>query len=201
MKKSGHLDMATDHFGYAQWIAHLLSHTPYFENRNPTPYQTWDSERIRTKYEQNALDGGRTCFYFKWIRNEVENSNDYPIPEEKPMPHVSIDSRLTLDEIGRNFEQAHHTMGMTSIRFIEIFRSLERPSLMIDTYINEKPISQRVLLAITCRKEGDLLIHMHEIGFPRSTTGAHLAINSLVNWLCTLDPTCKIKTHNLKISE
>jgi hypothetical protein len=48
------------------------------------------------------------------------------------------------------------------------------------------------MLVITKRREGDYLIHLHDVGFPRPTTGVHYAIFRLAQWLASLDPAGKI---------
>jgi hypothetical protein len=81
---------------------------------------------------------------------------------------------------------------------VDAYRSIQSESVVIDTYIEEEPLAQRLLLAITARGEGELLVHLHEVGFPRPTPGTHQAIAWLAQWLLELEPAGRVAHHNLR---
>ena len=99
------------------------------------------------------------------------------------MPHVVL--RLPADppEIGRRFRPAVIEREAARIRFIEAYQSLHNGKLLIETYINEEPILQRLALEIRARPAGEIVIALAEVGFPRPTRGVHLAVGALVDWL------------------
>jgi tRNA (guanine-N7-)-methyltransferase len=197
MAMGGGFSVATDDADYAIWIQEAFARSNYFENPFTAEYQTADNERLRTKYEQKAIADGRTCHYFKRIRTTISAPDIFPIPVELPMPHAIITSPISLDTISQHFEPHFHSMGNTSVRFNELYRSEFHQALLVDIYVKEEPLEQRVMLVITRRKEGDYLIHLHEVGFPRPTTGIHFAVYRLAQWLASLNPDGNIESYKL----
>ncbi len=186
------LNIATDHKGYALAIEDCLNRSPYFESRTGRPFESDVADRRRTKYEQIALSEGIVPRYFLWKRNEQIATDQFPIPEDKAMPHVVLLSELNLDEFGRRFEPFHAQSEDVHIKFLNIYRSVDGRQLLVEVYVSEEPYHQRVGLSVRQRHDGDLVVSMQEIGFPRPTEGIHLAIQHLVEWLRALDPTLKI---------
>ncbi|MCA9933932.1 MAG: tRNA (guanosine(46)-N7)-methyltransferase TrmB [Anaerolineales bacterium] len=180
------LEIATDHAEYAEVITEVLADTPYFVSRQPTPFVTEDHERVRTKYELKALAEGRTCYYFKWQRNDVPAPDNFPIPEEVEMPHVVLRSPLTLDEMSARFEPHYLAADEGEIKFIELFQSSHDGKLLVDVYVHEAALSQRVCLTLRSRRSGDVVIGLHEVGFPRPTVGIHRAVRALADWIVSL---------------
>ena len=192
------LDIATDHEAYAEVIEENLLASPHFESRLPEPFTTIDETRIRTKYEQIALDQGRTCRYFKWQRNENPAVAAFPIPPEMPMPHVIMHTPLSLSEIQERLELATCSGADHAVRFIGLFRARDDDILLIDTYVEEDPVSQRVGLTIRRRDQDEIVLGLHELGFPRPTAGIHRAIQYLSQSLLSLDPATRVLKSNLQ---
>jgi hypothetical protein len=113
------------------------------------------------------------------------------------MPHAIITTPITLEEIGRLFEPVSWTNDGCSVRLNEMYCSTFHEALLIDAYLNEEILPQRIMLVITWRKEGDYLIHLHEAGFPRPTPGVHFAVYQLAQWLAALHPDGQIKSYKL----
>ncbi len=200
MAVGANLDIATDHAEYGQWIAGHLQASPHFESRLATAYVRQDADRVRTKYEKKGLAAGSACYYFKWHRNAATAPAGYPLMEELPMPHVVVRSSLTLQEIADRFEPQQRTVEETSFRFIELYGSQRRPSLIVDTYIAEEPLDQRLMLEIYRRPDGDYLIRLLATGFPRATGGVHMAVAGLTEWLLGLNGRAQVIRHNLRVS-
>ena len=199
MAGGAELDIATDHAGYGIWITERLLTSPHFDSRLASPYVHDEPDRQRTKYEQKGLAAGSICFYFKWRRNSLAAPDAYPVLQELPMPHVVARSPLTLDQIAESFEPRHIASGEGSIRLIDLYKSQRRPALIIDTYIAERPVEQRLMLEIYRRPDGDYLIRLMATGFPRSTAGVHTAIDCLAKWMVGLDPGAEVVRHNLRL--
>lgn len=194
----GLLAIATDHADYAVAITEALEATPYFASRLPTTFVTEDNSRLRTKYEQIGLDEGRTCHYYKWVRNGVPPLNSFPIPKELPMPHVVLQTPLDLDTIQQQYGRWRISAGERHVSFMELFRAQEGEALFVETYIKEAPMSQRLGLVVRQREPGNYVISLHELGFPRPTAGVHLAIGHLAKWLIDLHEDGAILHHNLQ---
>lgn len=188
MRRGAHLDVATDHEEYAGVIAETLERTPYFASRLDAPFTLEDDGRLRTKYERIALAEGRTCRYFKWQRNDTAVTASFQIPEEKPVPHMVLLPSKSLDELAGSFRPFATSVGDVRVRFLDLYRSMRHELLLVEAYVSEEPFHQRVGLAIRRRKEGDLVVSLQEMGFPRPTPGMHIAVDQLVKWLQEVDP-------------
>lgn len=194
----GLLEIATDHADYAEAITECLQRTPYFESRLPAAFATEDEQRPRTKYELIGLEEGRVCHYYKWRRNEASAEDIFPPPQELPMPHIILSTPMSLAEIGQQFEVSHYTQGEVRVKLLEMFKSLSSDQLFVETYVSEQPLTQRVGLTIRHRAPQELVIGLHDTGFPRPTQGIQLAISFLANWAVGLHPEAKILKSNLK---
>ncbi|MCP4428244.1 MAG: hypothetical protein GY803_27460, partial [Chloroflexi bacterium] len=59
------------------------------------------------------------------------------------------------------------------------------------------PLSQRVGLSIRLRETGELIVGLHEVGFPRPTRGIQLAIRQLAKWAVGLHPDTEVVASSL----
>jgi tRNA (guanine-N7-)-methyltransferase len=196
--ENGRLDIATDHADYAAWIERRLQRSPNFTSRQPTAYSHEDSERLITKYEQKGFDEGRVGYYFKWQRNAAPAPNCFPVPQEFPMPHVILKSPLSLDEIGRRFTPQRLPIANGHVHLLEMYQSIHDGRLLIEAYVTEEPLTQRVGLVVRGRTSGDFVVGLHEIGFPRPTRGIQQAIVHLADWIVSLDPASTIVRRNVE---
>lgn len=195
----GLLDIATDHDDYAVQITSSLLHSPYFTSRAGKVFTLADEGRVQTKYEQVALLEGRTPRYYKWRRDEtVAVEETFPIPKEFAMPHVVLRLPADVAEIGRRFRPHAVAIDETRIRFVDAYQSLRDGKLLIETYINEEPLLQRLGLQLRARPSGEVVISLAEVGFPRPTRGVHLAITALIEWLRAEFPSLVVVQTNLQ---
>ena len=191
------LDIATDHADYAGWIVERLERTPYFNSRLPSTYVNNDPDRLISKYEQKGFDEGRTGHYFKWQRNDATAPNTFPIPKELPMPHVIIQSPLSQTEVAQAFKPEKFTADEIHVSLAEVYQSQYDGKLLVETYLKEEPLTQRIGLLIRKRQKGDYVVKMHDVGFPRSTVGIQIAIARLATWLVGLHPDSKFVRSSL----
>ena len=198
MPENALLEIGTDHAAYAEAITEALEGTPFFDSRLPTTFVTEDKERLVTKYEQIGLDEGRICHYYKWVRNSASAPNRFPIPKEFPMPHVVLYSPLDLDAIQQQYSSWRVAEDGRHVSFMELFRAQEGPTLFVETFLKEEPVSQRLGLLVRQREAGNFVISLHELGFPRPTLGVQLAIGHLAQWLLGLHEDSEILHHNLQ---
>lgn len=183
MAMGGPLDIATDHEAYAAQITACLLASPWFESRLDAPFVYEDAGRVATKYEQVARAEGRRPRYFKWRRNAAPAEDHYPFPQELPMPHVVLRLPAGLEAIGRRFQPESVELESAVARYVDVYHSLQHDSLLIETYLNEGPVRQRLGLEVRARPSGEIVISLAEIGFPRATPGVHQAIGHLVDRL------------------
>lgn len=198
MAPGGTLDVATDHADYAEVITDCLVRTPYFNSRLATPFVTADAERPRTKYERTAIAAGRTCRYYKWRRNDTAAANTFPIPKEHDMPHIVMQLPLSPHEIAARFQPLQSSLDEIHVRLTAVFQAAHEPRLLVDAYVNEEPLAQRVALEMRQREPGEYVISLHEIGFPRVTDGIQMAVARLAEWAASLHPDAAVLHHNLQ---
>lgn len=206
LRPGGRLDIATDHAGYAETITALLLASPHFESRREEPVLAQATQRQRTRYELKALAEGRRCYYYYWQRNAVEVAVPFPVPEELVMPHAILRSALTLEEIAGQFNEASYRDETAIIRFVALYRAQEHVLLLVDTFVEEEPVAQRVGLTIRPRRAAGsgptpdgLIVGVHEMGFPRPTPGLHAAVAYLARWLLALDPQAYFEQGDLQV--
>lgn len=198
---SAWLNIATDHPDYQPVIAACLENSPYFHSRLPAIWTTSDPERFITKYERKAQAEGRSSHYYLWQRNQTPAPDIFPLPPEMPMPHVIIAADLTVSRLQAAFQpMAYQTPeGDVHIRLTALYLAQDDSHLLVETYIQEEPFPQRVALRLAVRPDGQWLVGLHDIGFPRVTAGVHFAVQSLAGWVLSLDPAAGVVTHNLPI--
>ena len=199
-KTGATLDIATDHLDYAQAITASLEATPYFDSRTGET-AVIDHGRLGTKYEQKGLDEGRPGHYFYFARNQTPPAHPFPLLKELAMPHVVLESSLSLADIAERFVPDSVTVGETAVSLIDLYHSTKENQLLIEAYIKEPALSQRIGAAIRQRKNGQLVVALHEIGFPRPTDGTHLLIHRLSAWLQSLHPNTKLLHTTLQENE
>jgi len=191
------LNIATDHEAYQEAIETYLSESPYFKSSTNEPYVLSVENRRQTKYERIALSEGRIPRYYLWQRNDIDATSVFPIPEETAVPHVVFLTSLNLDQLGERFEPFHVQDGDVHIKYLDMYRSVERDMLFVEAFVSEEPFPQRIGLGIRGRHTGDLVLSLHEIGFPRPTPGIHMAVQHLMEWLHEQDPDMTIVNSTL----
>lgn len=201
MQDGGLLDIATDHADYAEVITACLERTPYFDSRLSTTFVNQDETRLRTKYETKGLQEGRLCHYYKWVRNTALAPDSYAILEELPMPHVVMTSPDSLETIASRFTAQTLELDAVNIKFLDLYQSTRPGKLLVETYVREEPFHQRVCLEMRQRRQGDFVISLAEVGFPRPTHGIHLAVHALVVWLQSQSPESRVLNSTLKLTE
>jgi tRNA (guanine-N7-)-methyltransferase len=202
LQREGRLEIATDHADYAIVIDDLLRASPHFEAHEGG---VAEPRLLQTKYERKALAEGRTCHHFFYLRTATTPKRLFPVPEEMPMPHAILDCGLSLDEIAAQFEPGSQAGNDHVVRFIALYRGGAPSQLLVDAYVEEEPLSQRVGMTIRSREgarldepAGEIIVGLHDLGFPRPTPGLHAAIYYLACWLQTLNPEVRLTSTNLQ---
>lgn len=110
------------------------------------------------------------------------------------MPNAVLLSPLTPDEIAAHFQPMQHATGETRIHWITLYREYAGRGLLIDTFIDEPLIEQRLGILISASPDapGRYVVQLDSLGYPRPTPGTHLAVALVVEWLHRLHPDSKI---------
>ena len=118
------------------------------------------------------------------------------------MPHVVFRSPLDLEDIGEHFVPQSWQGDAAQGRFLDVLRSGRSGNLLVDAYVSEEPMSQRVAFVLRPRrgKAGEFIVGLHELGFPRPTSGIHQALAAFMRWLVDLHEGIEIVESNLQDS-
>jgi tRNA (guanine-N7-)-methyltransferase len=191
------LHIVTDHLAYAEAITGCLERTPYFANQHETTFILAERARLGTKYEIKGLAEGRPGHYYYWRRNDTAAPDIFPVFPEEPVPHLILQTPNNLDEIAAQFTPWQWSQGETHIRFLDVYRSVRDNFLLVEAFVVEGPLEQRIGLSVRVRPSSELILNLHEIGFPRPTPGVHQAVARLGDWLLSLHPQARLVTQNL----
>lgn len=200
MMTDGLLFVATDHPDYQPVVTECLEQAVWFDSRQASTYSLDPGDRFQTKYEAKALREGRVPFYYLFKRNSVSAENIFSVAEDLPMPHAVISSTASLETIRSSFQPFRVQDGnkQINVHFKSLYSDNHRPTLLVETYVNQAPQDQRIGLIISQRSNNEYIIKLHDIGFPRSTEGAHLAVSSLRDWLVGLQAESRTITDTLQ---
>lgn len=197
LKPGGDLYLATDIIAYAEMSAALLAETPGLDNQFPTPWANSMAGRVTTKYEARAQAEGRDRYYFHYRRNATP-APDVPVIKDLDMPHLVLNTPLTLDEMRQQFQQYHHNQGDIHIGYSAVFQG--DYTLLFEIHVHEPTIEQHAALLLTKRRNtpNEYTLQLSSLGHPRPTEGMHVAVTVLGHWLLSLHPDAKLVGHKLK---
>jgi len=206
----GQLTIATDVLAYAESVAESLAQTIGLQNQHSTPWVNAIPNRRPTRYERKALDRGEPCYYFEYTRTAVDVPQPPPLSavshpgEYPPMPNAILSSPLTLDQFAEKFTPKTHFDPPYRIHFLTLYFNQDHTALLIDTFVDEPLIEQRMGIMITRqapdRYADHYVVRLDALGYPRPTPGAHVAVALIVDWLAKLHPETKILHHAIQES-
>lgn len=193
LKTGGHFYLATDILEYAQMSDELLRSIPGLVNVLPAPWLDALPGRILTKYEEKGQREGRPGKYFHYQRS-AEAGPLVPLMEEIEMPHVVLQTPLTLPQIAARFEKLAHQAGEDiHVAITHAFVDAKEKALLFEANIEEPTIDQHVALLLTARETpGEYTLRFSTIGIPRPTLGLHRATGFLADWVVGLHPDGRI---------
>lgn len=190
LQTGGRLYLATDIREYAEMAHDLLSETPGLDNLLQTPWGDTLPGRIVTKYERRARREGRPCYYFAYQRSDLPAPH-IPVIKELPMPHVVIETPLSLEAMRAAFASVEQHRDETHIHLQFVY--LGERALLFEVYVKEPTIDQHVALLLIARDQPDeYTLQLSTLGHPRPTAGIHTATNLLADWLLSLHPQARI---------
>lgn len=183
----GMLFLATDIRDYAEMSHELLADTPGLTNTLDFAWVGELTGRTITKYERKAIEAGRSRHFFAYRRNE-HPAPQIPVIKELDMPHIVIETPLDMDTIQQAFDQQNHSHDDIRVKVMRVFRG--EASLLFETYIAEPTVEQQIALVYAGRRgyKNQYALKLSFIGNPRPTTGVHIAVRKLGEWLLALHP-------------
>ena len=113
------------------------------------------------------------------------------------MPHVVLQAPIEIETIRDSFERMQASFNNIHLSLTELFQARDEPKLFIEAYVKEEPMAQRVGVVVRQMESGEYMVSLHELGFPRVTTGIHFAIGCVTKWILGLNSEIVIKKSNL----
>lgn len=203
MTTGGDLLVVTDHAAYAAEIGALLEGQTAFAARQATTEVDTLEGRLTTKYERKARDQGISIHYFPWTKvAEPERLPTGPLLEHD-MPSTKLSGPHDAEHLFDGFEalSRRELVGDLEIvvRFTGLYRDqlAPRPRYVVETLVLEGTLRQDFLIAVQARAEGDLLVKLTGLGFPKPTWGAKRAVACLTEWLTAHNEGLEVAHENL----
>jgi tRNA (guanine-N7-)-methyltransferase len=175
----GRVTMATDHPNYAEWIATTLESQQELCPCFSTTAVHELSGRNPTKYEQKARGANLPVYYFVWYKPSA-SAPTTQAQRRGEMPHVILegphDLKTTLRScITRTWREARQGVEI-STTLLRTYREFTADSWLVELVVKEGKLCQQLGVAIVARSQGQLLVKLSAMGFPRPTWGVQRAV-------------------------
>ncbi len=197
LKPGGKLYLATDIIAYAEMSHEILSKTAGLNNLLESAWVTEWEDRIVTKYEKKARNAGRDCYYFAYTRNE-NPVNHLPVIKELDMPHIVIETPITMETIFDRFEQAEYRDDDIRVKLLNAY--IREHTILFEAFVHEPTIDQLVAILYVHKRDqaGLYTLKLSPIGNPRPTKGVHFAVKMLGEWIIRLSDETQVIQYNVK---
>jgi tRNA (guanine-N7-)-methyltransferase len=191
----GRVTIATDHPGYATWIATILERHAALRPCFSTTAVHELGGRTPTKYEQKAHGANLPIFYFVWHKPFV-SSPMAPLQRSKAMPHVVLQGPHTLDEtlgacMPRTWSESHQGVEV-STALIRAYRELTANSWLVELLVKEGKLCQQIGVALIPRSQEQVLLKLSAMGFPRPTWGVQRSVWHVAEMLQEHNPQLRL---------
>ncbi len=188
LKAGGRLEIATDHEGYAEWIAEHLQAHPSFAPLTPTPWVPEVPGRPTTRYEQKWRALGRRLHYFLWQKvADPPGPPPAPVVEEEAegeMPHVILRTRATPVEAVQALRDLPvlDRHGDRIAKLLRAYADVAGEEGLVDAVAVDGGLQQRFLIRIAPHPEG-VILKLAPQTTPRRTKGVKACLALLARQL------------------
>lgn len=204
LQPGGEVTIATDHAGYASWIADVLARQSLLQSVYETPFVRELPGRVPTKYEQRALDAGVPIHYFVWRREVASSGVETRIQKVGDMPNVILEGEYKRGDIqavvarmaGRMWRETHRDRAVV-IKAMETYRQLDDGHGLISAMVREGELAQYFGISIAFRRRDQLLIKLAAMGQPRPTWGVKRAVMKVVDAILEARPELRIASRTV----
>jgi tRNA (guanine-N7-)-methyltransferase len=175
----GQVTIATDHSGYATWIAAILDSQEALRPCFSTTTVHELAGHTPTKYEQKARGANRPIFYLVWHK-PFGSSPLAPVQGRPAMPHVVLEGPHQLEKtlgtcMPRTWRETQHGVEV-STTLIRAYRELTADSWLVELVVKEGKLCQQIGVALIPRLQAQVLLKLSPMGFPRPTWGVQRAL-------------------------
>jgi tRNA (guanine-N7-)-methyltransferase len=175
----GRVTIATDDPNYAEWIAAILESQEELGSCFSTTAVHELGGRRPTKYEQKARGANLPVYYFVWCKPSASAPTTQAQGRED-MPHVILEGPHDLDTTlrsctPRTWREAQQGVEI-STTLLRTYREFTADSWLLELVVKEGKLSQQLGVAIIARSQGQILVKLSAMGFPRPTWGVQRAV-------------------------
>jgi tRNA (guanine-N7-)-methyltransferase len=191
----GRVTIATDHPGYATWIAAILESQVALRPCFSTTAVHELTGRIPTKYEQKACGAKLPIYYFVWHK-PFGSFPRAPLQRKPAMPHVVLQGTHTLEKtlgtcMPRTWSETQQGIEV-STTFIRAYRELTADSWLVELVVKEGKLCQQIGVALIPRAQAQVLLRLSAMGFPRPTWGVQRAVWHVAEMLQEHNPQLRL---------
>jgi tRNA (guanine-N7-)-methyltransferase len=192
---SGQVTIATDHADYATWIAAMLERQTALQPRFSTTAVQELTGRTLTKYEQRALGANLPIYYFVWHK-PFGSPSAAPVQRGEAMPHVVLEGPYDIEKAlricaSRTWRELQQGISV-STTLIRAYRELTNDSWLVELVVKEGKLCQQIGVTLIPRSQGQVLLKLSAMGFPRPTWGVQRAVWHVARMLQEHNPQLRI---------
>jgi hypothetical protein len=192
---SGRVTIATDHPDYAAWISAMLERQTALRPCFSTTAVAELTGRTPTKYEQRAREAHLPISYFVWHK-PFASPPGAPTQRGEPVPHVVLEGPHDIEKALSACKPStwHDSQeGVeVSTTFIRAYRELTDDSWLVELAVKEGKLCQQIGVTLIPRSQGQVLLRLSAMGFPRPTWGVQRAIWRVARLLQESNPQLRI---------
>lgn len=172
LEKPGDVQVTTDHGGYFDFVLGSAATAGCFrvDVQDPPP------ELLETKWARKAST------YYHVVLTPCEPVEEHPIDIElvEPMYHAVLDGELP--EL-TDFEKKAQRFRGGVIVIMDAYRELGGPGYAFLIHVEEKGLSQEVVVEVRESQQGDVVVGLRRFGEPLHTRGLSSAVRIITEWL------------------
>jgi tRNA (guanine-N7-)-methyltransferase len=200
----GQVTIATDHAGYATWIAAILEGQAVLRPCFSTTTVHELTDRLATKYELKARGAHLSIFYFVWHK-PFGRSPLTSAQRMRAMPHVVLQGRHNLDAtlgtcVPRTWSETHQGSEVCTT-LMRAYREVTADSWLVELVVKEGKLCQQIGVALIPRSQAQVLLKLSAMGFPRPTWGVQRAIWHVSELLQEYNPQLRVMWMSMSAQE
>jgi tRNA (guanine-N7-)-methyltransferase len=192
---AGQVTIVTDCPDYATWIAAILERQTALQPRFSTTAVQELPGRTPTKYEQRARGANLPIFYFVWHK-PVSSPPTASVQRGDAMPHVVLEGPYDIEKALRTCTSRtwrDRQQGVeVSTTLIRAYAELTDDSWLLELVVKEGKLCQQIGVTLVPRSQGQVLLKLSAMGFPRPTWGVQRAVWHVAQMLQEHNPQLRL---------
>ncbi|MFN8509612.1 MAG: tRNA (guanine-N7)-methyltransferase [Deinococcaceae bacterium] len=192
LRMSGEIWLTTDHLEYFEYAVEQARQTGFYDvlETNPPP------AALETKYAQKWKTYGLPVYHARF--RLIETGLHHPhtpvesISEDTPMPHALV-KLPSLDVSGFTKQVFRH--GETTVVLLEILMSSDGTIPYVLAHVEEPDLVQEVMVSLTPREDGLVLVRLERFAAPIITSGIKRAVGDVAHYLESLGGQVQLRAY------